>query len=63
MTSLSVAEFDSLYTDMQGHYVQAEWERLDRVDRQRDIGAGYPFSLRAGDQILLTVVWLRVYPT
>ncbi len=32
-------------------------------NRQRDIGAGHPFSLRARDQIRLTVVWLRVYPT
>ena len=63
LSGLSVPEFDTLYTDMQGYYVQAEWERLERPTRQRDIGAGHPFSLNARDQILLTVVWLRVYPT
>jgi hypothetical protein len=63
MTGLSVAEFDTLYTEMQGYYMQAEWERLERPYRKRDIGAGHPFSLNARDQILLTVVWLRVYPT
>ena len=26
LSGLSVPEFDTLYTDMQGYYVQAEWE-------------------------------------
>ena len=63
MTGLRVSEFDTLYNDMQGYYVEAEWQRLERVDRQREIGAGHPFMLNARDQILLTVVWLRLYPT
>lgn len=63
LTGLRVSEFDGLYTDMQGYYVEAEWQRLERADRQREIGAGHPFMLSARDQILLTVVWLRVYPT
>jgi len=63
MTGLRVSEFDALYKDMQGYYVEAEWQRLERIDRQREIGAGHPFTLSARDQILLTVVWLRVYPT
>jgi len=63
MTGLRVSEFNALYLDMQGYYVEAEWARLERPTRQREIGAGHPFTLSPRDQILLTVVWLRVYPT
>jgi len=63
LTGLSVTEFDRLYNDMDGYYVQAETERLERPDRQRAIGGGHPFTLSVRDQLLLTVVWLRVYPT
>ncbi len=63
MTGLPLSEFDGLYKDMQGYYVEAEWQRLERADRQREIGAGHPFRLSTRDQILLTVVWLRLYPT
>ena len=63
MTGLSVTEFDRLYMDMEGYWVQAETERLERPDRKRAIGGGQPFTLSTRDQLLLTVVWLRVYPT
>lgn len=33
------------------------------TSRKRAIGAGHPFDLPQRDQILLTVVWLRRYPT
>jgi len=36
---------------------------LSRPDRQRAIGGGHPFELEERDHILLTVVWLRVYPS
>jgi len=63
LTGLRVSEFDELYKDLQGYYVEAEWRRLERADRKREMGAGRRFALSARDQILLTVVWLRVYPT
>ena len=63
MTGLYVPEFDKLITDLLPNYMEAERARLDRPDRQRAMGAGHPFELDERDHILLTVVWLRVYPT
>lgn len=63
MTGLKVAEFDQLYQDVLPLMTQAHQTRLSRQDRQRAIGAGAVFKLDACDQLLLTVVWLRVYPT
>jgi hypothetical protein len=62
VTGLSVKEFDELTEDVLPKYAEAEETRLSRPDRKRAIGAGHPFTLKARDQILLTVVWLRVYP-
>jgi hypothetical protein len=63
VTGLRGAEFDERLADVLPRYAQAEQERLTRPDRQRAIGAGHPFDLNERDHILLTVVWLRVYPT
>ena len=63
LTGLYVSEFDQLVIDLLPEYEQAEVERLSRPDRQREIGGGPNFSLSGRDQILLTVIWLRKYPT
>ncbi len=63
MPGLRVGGFDALVRDLLPRYQAAERARLSRPTRQRAIGAGHPFELTARDQILLTVVWLRVYPT
>ena len=63
MTGLYVPEFDQLITDLLPNYLEAERVRLERSNRQRAMGAGHPFELAERDHILLTVVWLRVYPT
>jgi hypothetical protein len=62
-TGLRVDEFDQLLKDVQGRYAQAEYERLSRPNRQRAIGGGQSAALSARDQILMGVVWLRLYPT
>jgi hypothetical protein len=62
MTGLDVAEFDRLVSDILPRYRAAEQHRLGRPTRKRAIGAGHPFELDARDQLLLTVVWLRLYP-
>ena len=62
MTGLTVPQFDALVTDLLPRYHAAEQQRLSRPDRQRAIGAGHPFELTPRNQVLLTVVWLRVYP-
>lgn len=63
MTGLQIGEFDRLVDDVMPLYATAEQERLERGDRQRAMGAGHPFELAMRDHILLTVIWLRVYPT
>jgi hypothetical protein len=63
MTGLRIPEFDKLVDDLLPQLVQAEQERLSRPDRQRDLGGGRNSELVGRDQVLLTVVWLRVYPT
>jgi DDE superfamily endonuclease/Helix-turn-helix of DDE superfamily endonuclease len=63
MTGLRIPEFDDLLTDVLPRLTQAEQERLRRTDRQRAIGGGRSADLAARDQVLLTVVWLRQYPT
>jgi hypothetical protein len=63
MTGLRGAEFDALVDDLLPQFTQAERQRLERPDRQRELGGGRNSELDGRDQLLLTVVWLRVYPT
>jgi hypothetical protein len=63
VTGLQLHEFEQLVNDMLPIYAAAEQTRLDRADRQRAIGGGRDFELDARNQMLLTVVWLRKYPT
>jgi len=63
LTGLRVAAFDTLAADLLPAYAASERERLRRPARQRASGAGHPFALAPRDQLLLAVVWLRVYPT
>lgn len=63
LTGLRVPEFDTLVVDLLPGHAASEQARLQRPTRQRAIGAGHPFALRPRDQLLLTVAWLRVYPT
>jgi len=63
MTGLRINEFAGLVDDLLPQFVQAEQARLSRPDRQREMGGGRPAELDERDQLLLTVVWLRVYPT
>lgn len=62
MTGLDVAEFDTLVIDILPRYTLAEYTRHSRPARKRAPGGGHPFTLDARDQLLLTVVWLRLYP-
>lgn len=59
---ISVQTFDELFEAVLPSYIQAEETRLSRPDRKRAIGAGHPFELVARDHILMTVIWLRLYP-
>lgn len=62
MTGLRVAEFDTLVNDIAQMYGDAEIKRLNHPGRQRAIGGGHPYELSFRDQVLLVVIWLRMYP-
>jgi hypothetical protein len=61
-TGLTVALFDQLVDEVLPLYLEAEARRLNRPQRQRALGAGHPFELALSDHLLLTVIWLRLYP-
>jgi hypothetical protein len=63
LTGLRLSEFDALVMDVLPQFEQAEVARLSRANRQRDLGGGRNATLDGRDQLLLTVVWLRQYPT
>ena len=63
MTGLAVAQFDALVAAVLPRYAAAERARLDRPGRRRALGGGRKFGLARRDHVLLTVVWLRRYPT
>jgi hypothetical protein len=56
------AQFDDLVSDVRPRLLAAEQGRLSRPTRTRAIGAGHPFELDPRNQLLLTVIWLRLYP-
>ena len=63
MTGLTVAAFDDLVTDLLPACVSAKQQRLKRPTRRRAIGGGRHDHLCWTNQLLLTVIWLRTYPT
>ena len=63
LTGLTVRVFDDLAAEVVPLVEAAHRKALDRPDRQRAIGGGDAFDLSTADQVLLTVVWLRQYPT
>jgi hypothetical protein len=66
MTGLQIAEFDALAQDVVPSIaaaVPAEQDRRRGRQRRRAAGGGHPFTLSFREQLLLVVVWLRVYPT
>src|SRR5262245_56918456 len=63
LTGLTVAVFDELAAEVVPAVEAAHRRTLDRPDRKRAIGGGDDFDLPTADQILLTVIWLRQYPT
>jgi hypothetical protein len=63
LTGLTVAAFDELAAAVVPAVEAAHLAKLDRPDRQRAVGGGDDFDLSTADQVLLTVIWLRQYPT
>lgn len=63
MTGRRLGEFDQLVADLMPPLVEGERRRRERAGRKRAIGGGRQSALDERDQLLLTVVWLRQYPT
>ena len=62
-TGLTSSEFDDYATPLAIKLAEQARRVLERSDRQRAIGGGRNQDLDGRDQLLLTVVWLRLYPT
>lgn len=63
LTGLRQPEYDALACDVLPRFSVAEEQRLTQRRRQRAYGGGDKPSLDGAGQLLLTVIWLRVYPT
>jgi hypothetical protein len=71
MTGLRVAEFDHLCAAVLPRYAATETMRHATIPqpqgarrpRRRAVGAGRHFKLARRDHLLLSVIWLRLYPT
>src|SRR5436309_3518620 len=63
LTGMTVAVFDHLLDDLPPAFTADRRRHLDRPDRQPAIGGGDHFDLDPDDQFLLTIFWLRHYPT
>jgi DDE superfamily endonuclease/Helix-turn-helix of DDE superfamily endonuclease len=63
LTGLTVQDFDCLLPGWLDAFAAERRRRLDRPGRRRAVGGGDHFDLAVADQFLLTVVWLRHYPT
>lgn len=63
LTGLRVEEFEQLVAQVHPLFAEAHQERYARPDRVRAVGGGRHTTLSVLEQALLTVVWLRLYPT
>jgi len=63
LTGITPAVFEAVAAVVVPAVEATRRKALDRPDRERAVGAGHPFGLGPADQLLLAVVWLRVYPT
>lgn len=60
LTGVSVSRFDKLLEEIAPVWAECERKRLSRPDRQRAIGGGRSYSIDLQEQLLMTLVWLRL---
>lgn len=58
---VSTSEFEELEAKAEPLWQEQEFKRLDRPDRKRAIGGGQHKTLPFREQLLMTLVWLRLY--
>ena len=61
LSGATIDEFNELYRQTYPVWQQQEQERLSRPNRQRAIGGGRKYELKFREQLLMTLVWLRLY--
>ena len=62
-TGLEIAEFDIISKEIESKYYEHERKRLSNRKRERDVGAGRPFKLKARERFLMLLVYYRLYIT
>ena len=62
-TGLAVSEFDVISKEIESKYDEHERKRLSNRKRERDVGAGRPFKLKAKERFLMLLVYYRLYIT
>lgn len=63
IAGITVEEFERLYAEFEPAWVAAEEARLQRPERKRAMGGGNAYKLDVETQLLLVLVWLRLYLT
>jgi hypothetical protein len=58
---VTAQEFEELEATAEPLWQEQEFKRLDRPDRKRAIGGGQRKTLPFREQLLMTLVWLRLY--
>jgi hypothetical protein len=61
LTGATIDEFNELYRQTYPVWQQQEHDRLSRPNRQRAIGGGRKYELKFREQLLMTLVWFRLY--
>lgn len=62
-TGVTTAEFEELLEKVIPVWMAQDRKRLERPDRQRAIGGGRKPAFEVREQLLVTLVWLRLYLT
>src|SRR6266516_429374 len=62
-TVLAVSEFDGIAKEIESKYDEHERKRLSNKKRERKVGAGRPFKLKARERFLMLLVYYRLYIT
>ena len=63
LTGLTVEVFDRLLEELQPVWQRAREKQANRRNRQRQPGAGHPFSLTLEDMLLALLMYYRTYTT